>query len=596
MADVPGTADALSRIAAERTRSLSPVVLFVLCFSLLASDAVGVPIGAAVIAYNLVAIVVISGIAWLAWQRRLGPAVHLALTAIWLLPVGATLMSALHNGDPRLLSLVLIELVCVAIYVHTALALLSVSVALALYVPLVLRQAPELAGITLSALGTAAAFGVLLQILVRRSLLRAEHHRSVQASLAAELARRVEEVIASDCERTRLRDRVLHAQRLEAIASLAAGVAHDMNNVLAAITNYASVVRVTQPEDMALVDSIIAQAARAAELTRGVLAYSSHGQYRKQIVRLGDVLRDVAPVIERALPPSCTLTISDSAADLLVDADRVQVGQVIVNLCSNAVDAMAGGGEIVIATSRRRLAGDEARTLDLAPGAYVQLEVSDTGTGMDDATKLRIFEPFFTTKPRGAGTGLGLAMAWGVVHGHAGSIGVTSELGRGTRFTILLPEAIALAAAPIVRTAAPGLGGGTVLVVDDETAVRRGTALMLTRRGYRVLTAGDGADALAVFAEHANEIGLVILDIGMPVMGGAECFDRLRERSEVPVLVATGYAIDKTMQQLIARGASVIEKPYAAAELLGKVAALVGGWHVDAIASGAIPKHRPSEP
>jgi two-component system cell cycle sensor histidine kinase/response regulator CckA len=135
-----------------------------------------------------------------------------------------------------------------------------------------------------------------------------------------------------------------------------------------------------------------------------------------------------------------------------------------------------------------------------------------------------------------------------------------------------------------------------VLVVDDEAAVRRGTALMLKRRGYRVLTAGDGAEALAVFAEHANEIGLVILDMGMPVMGGVECFDRLRERSDVPVLVATGYAIDKAMQQLIARGAAVIEKPYAAAELLGKVGELVGGWHVDAIASGVIPKHRPSEP
>jgi CheY-like chemotaxis protein len=192
---------------------------------------------------------------------------------------------------------------------------------------------------------------------------------------------------------------------------------------------------------------------------------------------------------------------------------------------------------------------------------------------MDAATRLRVFEPFFTTKAPGHGTGLGLSIVWGIVHAHNGTIEVASEVGRGSSFTIHLPTTSRREVPRVVRTSSHPLDGRhTVLVVDDEPAVRKATRRMLERLGLAVVTASNGAEALDVFTD---EIDLVILDMRMPVMGGAECFRALRERSEVSVLITTGYAVDSEVQELVAAGARLIEKPYAPAELQAEVKRLL---------------------
>ena len=208
----------------------------------------------------------------------------------------------------------------------------------------------------------------------------------------------------------------------------------------------------------------------------------------------------------------------------------------------------------------------------MAPAKYAQVAVRDDGCGMDEDTRRRAFEPFFTTKPQGKGTGLGLALVWGVVSAHDGAVAIESKLQVGTTVSIYLPistAAPARAPAPMQARALPT--DTTILVVDDEPAVRSGTTRILERLGYSVLGASDGAEALRVFEAHENAIGLVVLDMKMPVMDGAECFRRLRKQSAVPVLLATGYAIDEDVQKLVAHGAALIEKPFSASSLTVEV-------------------------
>jgi CheY-like chemotaxis protein len=239
---------------------------------------------------------------------------------------------------------------------------------------------------------------------------------------------------------------------------------------------------------------------------------------------------------------------------------------------------MAGTGSLSIASDAVDLDEAAAAPLAVAPGRYARVRVTDSGTGMDEATRRRVFEPFFTTKPVGKGSGLGLSTVWGIAQAHRGAVTVESEPGRGATFAIYLPitdrEPTVPAPAPAGtdETQAPR---GTVLLVDDEPAVRTGTARLLKRQGLDVLVATNGAEGLRVFDEHAPKIGLVILDMGMPVMGGAECFRRLRDRSAVPVLVITGYAVDVEAQSLVAQGASLLEKPVPAADLKREVLRLL---------------------
>jgi CheY-like chemotaxis protein len=367
---------------------------------------------------------------------------------------------------------------------------------------------------------------------------------------------------------------------MDAVGTLAAGLAHDMNNVLASIASFASLLEgeVDSPRGLADLEQIVAQSLRGAELTRGLLAFSRRGKYRKETIRIDDVVRDILPIVARTLPRSIELRDELAGGALCVEGDPVQLGQVLLNLSLNAAHAMDGRGTLAIAAGVVAIDGGAAARIGVVPGRYAQFQVTDTGVGMDEATRRRVFEPFFTTKPAGKGAGLGLSTVWGIVQSHQGAVAVESRPGHGSTFTFHLPVTSAAAparTAPVVPQTTQIPTTGRVLIADDEPAVLAGTARIIERMGLLTVRASNGEEALERYRQHAGAIDLVVLDMGMPVMGGAECFHRLRESSQVPVLIATGYAADAEVQDIIARGAELIEKPYASGDLVAAVARLV---------------------
>ena len=555
----------LARVSLERARAIAPFVLLALVGSLVASEPTGVPLHVPVVAWNLVAISVMAVGGLALWRRRIPVRYgHVALAAQWWFAVGGTLLSHYYTGEvASLVPLIFIEISALALLLHTPTLIASLVLLAALWIPIILRDLGGDASIYLSALFLSQAFAIVFHRVLRGALLRAE-------VAAAELTHQLE-------ERNRLQEQLMHSQRMEASGTLAAGLAHDMNNILASITSYAELLR-TEVDRSAHGDleSILAQATRGAELTRGLLAFSRRGQYRRRVIEIDGLLRDLVPLLARTLPKGIEIHTALAGRNAHVAGDPPQLQQVIVNLGVNAADAMDGKGRLEITSQRVLLDASAAAQHHVHPGAYVRVLVTDTGRGMDEETRRRVFEPFFTTKPMGKGTGLGLSMVWGIVQSHGGAIDVASEIGAGTTFTVYLPVTTER---PQPESVPPPVTEGpkktTVLVVDDEDAVRRSTMRLLERRGHETLGACNGEDALRVLAEHRDEIGLVILDMGMPQMGGAECFAHIRKTSQVPVLIATGYAIAAEAQALVAEGASLIEKPFPSSLLTREVARIL---------------------
>jgi signal transduction histidine kinase/CheY-like chemotaxis protein len=451
--------------------------------------------------------------------------------------------------------LFMIQVTSFAMILDTRIAVSTICTVAVLGISLSLRAGGRETAVYIAVLVAATQGAVVIHLAMRRALVRAEQHR-------AEAARQLEEL-------KRLQEQLLHAQRLEAVGTLAAGIAHDMNNVLASIRNLGHLLLAERgaPD----LEQIIAQTERGAALTRGLLAFSRRGQYRKAVIRLGDVLDAVLPLLERTLPKSIAVRSEFTVGNACVDADATQLEQVLINLALNARDAMAGAGTLTI---RAAVVAGKAR-----------VTVTDTGCGMDEATRQRVFEPFFTTKKLGEGTGLGLSTVWGIVQSHGGAITVDSQPGAGATFVIELPvtggQPTLVASRKAFETTA---ARGTVLVVDDEAAVRDTTARLLRRHGLEVIVAENGAIAVERFREHASKIRLVILDMGMPTMGGAECFRKLREIADVPVLIATGYSDDGDAQSLVRAGAAILEKPFSAAQLKAEVLRLMAGARVTSAA------------
>ncbi len=569
----------LAPVALERARILAPWVATGLAVALLLSGPTGVGLSAPVVGWNLFAIPALTVLAVLLIRRRVSLVWgHHALAIVWWLPTLGTLVSQLYSHDPGLTYLVVVEVAASAVMLERRWVVGSLVALDAVWIPMMIHLGGDQVALHVSLVMAAQIFALLFQSLVRSSLLRAETHRLVHEETSRELAHQLAELRRSEDERAKLFERLVHAQRMEVAGTLSAGLAHDMNNILCSIRNVAELVIADPGASSGITDlaQIVAQAERGAELTRGLLAFSRRGQYRKQVVELDSVLANVVPLLSRTLPKSIEIRQELGASSARIEGDPNQLGQVLINLAVNAAHAMGGTGTLTIRSAQVDVDATDGAQLGIDPGGYVRISVIDTGIGMDETTRLRVFEPFYTTKPLGEGTGLGLSTAWGVVNGHRGAIGVESQLGAGTTFTLHLPvTSEPLPAPPVIRLPPPQVARGTVLVVDDERLVRSSTRRILERQRYTVLEAVNGEDALAVYKLHAAEIGLVILDMGMPVMGGRECFMRLRELSEVPVLVATGYASDGEAQSLLARGASLIEKPYPAGELAREVARIL---------------------
>ncbi len=389
------------------------------------------------------------------------------------------------------------------------------------------------------------------------------------------------EIVTDVTARRLAEQQALRAQRMESLGTLASGMAHDLNNALSPILMAIQLLRDDPPESEReeMLDLVEETTRHSAELVQQVLGFARGVDGRRLPVDVAALVVDAARLVRDTFPPAIQWRADVEDGVPHVVGDATQLYQVLVNLCVNARDAMAEGGELVVRATRQELT--ELPVLappDAAPGTYVRLEVVDTGHGMPPEVVDRVFEPFFTTKETGRGTGLGLSTSLGIVESHRGFMEVTSAPGAGTRFVIHLPASTDRAApVPPAARARPGRGE-MILVVEDQPGVRHSTARALEANGYRVVTAADGEEAVARFGEHVDDVALVLTDMMMPGMDGAETVRRIRQvRPDVPAVITSGLvheATDVTDRLAV----PFLAKPYGTGQLLEAVGrALVDG-------------------
>ena len=381
-------------------------------------------------------------------------------------------------------------------------------------------------------------------------------------------------------ERKRLEAQLRLAQKMEALGTLAGGIAHNFNNLLTGIMGCSSLVLLetdpTHPncEHLKNIEKLVES---GAKLTRQLLGYAREGRYEVRPISLNQVIAETANTF--AAMRKDIRVHQELAGDLPdIRADWGQVEQVLLNLWVNAADAMPGGGDLFLKTMNVTDQDIGAKPYKISPGAYVLLTVRDTGIGMDKETRERVFDPFFTTKGMGRGTGLGLASVYGIVKAHGGYIDLESEKGQGTTFSLYFPTSERRAKEAVKRTKRLTKGTGTILLVDDEHMVLEVSVKMLKRLGYAVLKAKGGREAIDIYEAHKNEIDLVVLDMIMPGMGGGETYDRIKEINPgVRVLLSSGYSLDGQASEILNRGCDgFIQKPFKMEELLGKVTETMG--------------------
>jgi PAS domain S-box-containing protein len=429
---------------------------------------------------------------------------------------------------------------------------------------------------------------------VRLSWLPTEHGTVVVAAI-----RDVSERLAMEAERERLRSaaeqerfkrRLQQSRRLESLGQLIGGVAHDFNNLLNVISGYADFTaeqlqELAQQDERlepvrADVEQVRTAAQQAIRVTRQLLTFSKSDATKRETLDLNQVVESTGQLLRRSLGEHIELIVSPDPGLWRVEADRGQLEQVLLNLALNARDAMPDGGRLTIATSNVEVdPAYAAQRPNLEPGQYTQLAVSDTGTGMDEATIERVFEPFFSTKPRGRGTGLGLATVYGIVSAGGGTIDIYSEKGLGTTMNVLLPvtEPAPLVTEPDSPDRDLNGHGERILLVEDEESLRKMASRLLARNGYQVCEAEDGAVAVGRAEDTAERIDLLVTDMVMPEMLGGEVVERIRAiRPGLPALFISGYA----QQVLDFHGmpsADILQKPFTEAALLRRVRLALDG-------------------
>jgi PAS domain S-box-containing protein len=376
-------------------------------------------------------------------------------------------------------------------------------------------------------------------------------------------------------ERRKLEVQFQQAQRFEALGTLAGGIAHDFNNLLMNIQGNTSLMLFelnNSHPHFELLKNIEKQVKSGAQLTRQMLGYARKGKFNVKPIDLNKIVDESAETFGRTRKE---ITIERKFENDLfpIAADKGQIDQVLLNLYVNAADAMPGGGKLILKTQNQTHLNIKSDNYNPVPGKYVQLTITDTGSGIDKATLERIFDPFFTTKEMGRGTGLGLASVYGIIKSHDGYIDVESEIGHGTTFTIFLPaseggiETNAEADARLIK------GSGTLLIVDDEELVLDVGVNMLEKLGYTVLEAHNGTEGVEIFKANHDKIKMVILDIIMPDMGGGEVYDKIKAiNPDVKVLLSSGYSVDGQAIELLERGCEgFMQKPFTLEELSGKI-------------------------
>ena len=383
----------------------------------------------------------------------------------------------------------------------------------------------------------------------------------------------------------RLEEELRQAQKMEAIGTLAGGIAHDFNNLLQAINGYTQLLMMDKPEEdpeYKNLKEIHKSSNRASELVRQLLLFSRKGDVVRKPVKLNHEVENARRMLERTIPKMVNIEFHPGGRLWDIMADNVQIEQILLNLGTNAADAMPEGGRLVIETENIKIDNEYLQNhLGAQPGNYVLLTITDTGEGIDDETKEKIFEPFFTTKEFGKGTGLGLASVYGIVKAHGGYIMCYSEVGMGTTFKIYLPAIEELKAEPEKRISDKRPKGGTetILLVDDEISIRGFASQALMKFGYTPLTASSGEEALEVYSKRRDEIDLVVIDLGMPGMGGHKCVQELLKiNPDIKIIIASGYSINGQVKDTLEAGAKgFVGKPYQIYELLGKVREVLDG-------------------
>jgi two-component system cell cycle sensor histidine kinase/response regulator CckA len=386
-------------------------------------------------------------------------------------------------------------------------------------------------------------------------------------------------IIHDVTERRKLERQLVQAQKMESIGVLAGGVAHDFNNLLTAISGYGQILREgISPGDSLLIESagqILKAAERAAELTRSLLAFSRRQVMNPKPLLLETLIDNTGELIRRIIGEDIEFKTSIYDKNLLIRGDTGQIEQVLMNLATNARDAMPNGGRLSITIRRAVISEGDERQFDLpASGEYALISVTDTGVGIDDKSMGRLFEPFYTTKEIGKGTGLGLSIVHGIIKQHNGSVLVSSEKGDGTTFRIYLPltECHVVEDLPVISKPITG-GTETLLVAEDEEVVKAYLKRILEKAGYKVITSTDGEDAVMKFRKHKDEISLVLADVVMPKKNGREIVDEIvKLRPGIKVVFISGYPADIVQNRgILEKGADIISKPFLKDDLLHKL-------------------------
>jgi len=380
-------------------------------------------------------------------------------------------------------------------------------------------------------------------------------------------------------ESARLETQLRHAQKMEAIGTLAGGVAHDFNNLLMAILGNVTLmlletdIRHPHYKKLKSTEECVKS---AANLTNQLLGFARGGKFEVKLTDFNELVKNTTEMFART-KKEITLHTEYQENIWAVEVDQSQFEQVLLNLFINAWQAMPNGGDIFIRTENFTV-NDKQPPFSVKPGKYVKILVTDTGVGMDEATQQRIFEPFFTTKEMGRGTGLGLASVYGIIKNHGGYIYVESSPGRGATFSIYLPALGKELVREVSRAADEVLkGSGTVLLIDDDSIIRDVSVRVIEHLGYQVMTAGSGEEAIDVYKKNKDRIDIVLLDMIMPGMGGGETFDRLKEINPgIRVLLLSGYSIDGLATKILNRGCKgFLQKPFKITDLSKKISGIL---------------------